>query len=132
MSTEIEVAKYQFQSWARRGISAHINEQDTLGNPAATLPANERASVPIGVSINGTPETPKNFALIGPGEIIGIHRDMVVRTEPRNWITNSEPNYLAFIEFYDEDFLWRYTPAKPEGEHRTARMKPLARIGDLP
>jgi hypothetical protein len=117
----IEVAKYQFQSWARKGISAHINEQDTLGNPAAVLPAGERASVPIGVSINATPqETPKNFALIGPGDIIGIHRDMVVRTEPRNWITNVEPNYLAFIEFYDEDFPWRYTPAKPQDE----RLRP--------
>ncbi|MGE0469551.1 MAG: hypothetical protein AB7L09_12295 [Nitrospira sp.] len=112
-----EVAKYQFQSWARKGISAHIIEQDTLGNPAAVLPAGERASVPIGVSINATPQTPKNFALIGPGDIIGIHRDMVVRTEPRNWITNVEPNYLAFIEFYDEDFPWRYTPAKPQAEH---------------
>jgi hypothetical protein len=113
----IEVAKYQFQSWARKGISAHIKEQDTLGNPAAVLPPNERASVPIGVSINATPQPAKDFALIGPGDIIGIHRDMVVRTEPRNWITNVEPNYLAFIEFYDDDFAWRYTPAKPEGEH---------------
>ena len=113
----IEVAKYQFQSWARKGISAHINEQDTLGNPAAFLPPNERASVPIGVSINATPQPAKDFALIGPGDIIGIHRDMMVRTEPRNWITNVEPNYLAFIEFYDEDFPWRYTPAKPEGDH---------------
>lgn len=111
------VAKYQFQSWARKGISAHIKEQDTLGNPADVLPPNERASVPIGVSINATPQPAKDFALIGPGDIIGIHRDMVVRTEPRNWITNVEPNYLAFIEFYDEDFPWRYTPAKPEGDH---------------
>jgi hypothetical protein len=113
----IEVAKYQFQAWARKGISAHINEQDTLGNPAAALPPNERASVPIGVSINATPQTPKNFALVGPGDIIGIHRDMIVRTEPRNWITNVEPNYLAFIEFYDEDFPWRYTPARPQSGH---------------
>src|SRR5437016_4268349 len=112
-----EVANYQFQSWVRRGISAQINEQDTLGNPAAALPSGERASVPIGVSINDTPEPPKDCALIGPGDIIGIHRDMVVRTEPHNWITNFEPNYLAFIEFYDEDFPWRYTPAKPEGDH---------------
>jgi hypothetical protein len=112
-----EVANYQFQSWVRRGISAQINEQDTLGNPAAALPSGERASVPIGVSINDTPEPSKDFALIGPGDIIGIHRDMVVRTEPHNWITNFEPNYLAFIEFYDEDFPWRYTPAKPEGDH---------------
>jgi hypothetical protein len=120
MATEIEVAKYQFQSWARRGIAAQINEQDTLGNPAATLPANERASVSIGVSINGTPETPKDFALIGPGDIIGLVREQIVRTEPRNRITNFEPNYLAFIEFYDEDFLWRFTPAKPDGE----RLRP--------
>lgn len=112
-----EVAKYQFQSWARKGISAHINEADTLGNPAAVLPANERASVPIGVVLNAQPQTPKNFALIGPGDIIGLHRDMIVRTEPRIWITNAEPNYLAFIEFYDEDFPWRYTPAKPQGDH---------------
>ena len=113
----VQVAKYQFQSWARKGISAHIKEQDTLGNPATVLPPNERASVPIGVSINSTPQTPKDFALIGPGDIIGVHRDMIVRTEPRNWITNVEPNYLAFIEFYDEDFPWRYTPAKPQGDH---------------
>ena len=112
----VEVAKYQFQSWARRGIAAHINEQDTLGNPSATLPANERATVPIGVSINNTPQTPKDFALIGPGDIIGVNREMIVRTEPRNWITNTEPNYLAFIEFYDEDFPWRYTPAKPDNQ----------------
>jgi hypothetical protein len=111
----LEVAKYQFQSWARRGISAHIKEPDTLG--ATAPPPGERASVPIGVSINTTPQTPKDFALIGPGDIIGIQRDMIVRTDPRNWITNVEPNYLPFIEFYDEDFAWRYTPAKPQGEH---------------
>lgn len=113
----IEVAKYQFQSWARKGISAHIKEQDTLGNPAVAPPPNERASVPIGVSINATPQPAKDFALIGPGDIIGVNRDMIVRTEPRNWITNVEPNYLAFIEFYDEDFPWRYTPAKPQGDN---------------
>src|ERR1044072_6920170 len=103
----IEVAKYQFQSWVRKGISTQISEQDALGNPAATLPPGERASVPIGVDVNSVPIDPKPFELIGPGDIIGIHRDMIVRTEPRNWITNFEPNYLAFIEFYDEDFCWR-------------------------
>ena len=35
----IEVAKYQFQSWVRKGIAAHINEQDTLGNPGRRLAA---------------------------------------------------------------------------------------------
>src|SRR5262245_49798421 len=112
----IEVAKYQFQSWVRKGIATQISEPDSLGNPAAVLPPGERASVAIGVSINSVPQDPKPFALIGPGDIIGIHRDMIVRTEPRHRIVNFEPNYLAFIEFYDEDFPWRYSPAKPDGE----------------
>ena len=34
-------------------------------------------------------------------------------------MTNFEPNYLPYIEFYDEDFPWRYTPAAPDlGLHR--------------
>jgi hypothetical protein len=58
----------------------------------------------------------KNFALGSPGDIIGINSDMIVRTEPSNWITDYEPNYLPFIEFYDEDFAWRYTPANGAGD----------------
>jgi len=115
-----EVARYRFQSWIRKGIASQISEQDVLGNPAAVLPAGERATVPIGVSINSAPQTAKSFALIGPADIVGVHRDMVVRTEPRANIVNFEPNYLAFIEFYDEDFVWRYSPARPAGE----RLRP--------
>ena len=48
--------------------------------------------------------------LYGPGDIIGIDRNAIVRTEPRNLVTNFETNYLPFVEFYDEDFPWRYTP----------------------
>jgi hypothetical protein len=113
----IEVAKYQFQSWLRKGIATQINEVDVLGNPAAPLPVGTRCTVPIGVAINSSPQGAKAFALIGPADIIGIQRDMVVRTEPRNGIVDLEPNYLAFIEFYDEDFPWRYSPARPNGEN---------------
>jgi hypothetical protein len=109
----IEIGRYQFHPWARRGIAANIAEGDDLGTgSAANL---ERAVVPIGVSLNGAGLS-KNFALISPGDIIGINSDMIVRTEPRNWITDYEPNYLAFVEFYDEDFAWRYTPAKAAGD----------------
>ncbi len=109
----ISVGRYTFSSWLRRGIGTRINQPDTLG--AGGSGVNERATVPIDVTLNGDAIN-KNFALIGPGDIIGINPQMVVRTEPRNWISNFEPNYLAFVEFYDEDFLWRYTPAHPNGE----------------
>ena len=109
----ITVGRYTFSSWLRRGIGNRIVQPDRLGAGGSGVP--ERATVPIDVSLNGTAIS-KSFALIGPGDIIGINPQMVVRTEPRNWISNFEPNYLAFIEFYDEDFLWRYTPARPTGE----------------
>src|SRR5258706_6107162 len=113
----VEIARYQFHSWARRGISANISEPDDLGQGNSTLV--ERAQVPISVKLNGG-EIPKTFSLIGPGDIIGINPDMIVRTDPLHWITDTEPNYLAFLEFYDEEFAWRYTPAAPQGE----RLRP--------
>jgi len=104
----IEVARYQFHSWARRGIAANITDADDLGT--GTVHTVERAQVPVDLKANAQPVT-KRFSLVGPGDVVGINREMVVRTEPLHWITDFEPNYLAFIEFYDEDFAWRYTPA---------------------
>ena len=34
-----------------------------------------------------------------------------MRTEPAKGVGNYEDNGLPYIEFYEEDFLWRYTPA---------------------
>jgi hypothetical protein len=113
----ITVAKYTFSAWLRKGIGNRITEPDNLGLGGGAV--KERAHVPVDVMLNTTP-VHKEFALIGPGDIIGLNPDMVVRTEPLNRITNFEPNYLPFIEFYDEDFLWRYTPARANGQ----RLRP--------
>src|SRR5438876_12066622 len=106
----ITVGRYTFSSWLRKGIGNRITELDHLG--AGTSATKERANISIDVILN-TETLHKEFALIGPGDIIGLNPQMVVRTEPLNWITDFEPNYLAFVEFYDEDFAWRYTPAAP-------------------
>ncbi len=105
----ITVGRYTFSSWLRKGIGNRITEPDHLG--VGTSATKERANISIDVLLN-TETVHKEFALIGPGDIIGLNPQMVVRTEPLNWITNFESNYLAFVEFYDEDFLWRYTPAR--------------------
>ncbi len=109
----ITVARYTFQSWLRKGIGNNINEVDNLST--GTSAVKERATVPVDININSS-GVHKNFALLGPGDVIGINPHVVVRTSPRNWVTNYEPNYLPFIEFYDEDFPWRYTPAKANGD----------------
>ena len=109
----ITVAKYTFSSWLRNGIGGNVNQTDNLADGSPSV--KERATVPVDVQINGQ-NIHKDFSLLGPGDIIGINPQMVVRTEPLNWITNFEPNYLPFIEFYEEDFIWRYTPAKANGD----------------
>jgi hypothetical protein len=108
----IELARYQFHAWSRRGISVDISDPDDLGQGTSTQI--ERAQVPIGVQLNGNAQT-KTFLLVGPGDIIGVNSNMIVRTDPLDGIMDFEPNYLAFLEFYDEEFIWRYTPAAPAG-----------------
>jgi hypothetical protein len=102
------IATYTFLPWLRQGIAAHIGQTDPLG---AGGPA-ERASIHLSLKVNGQDNFASNNVLLqGPGDVIGIHPDAIVRTEPRNWATDFQPNYLATIDFYDEDFPWRYTPA---------------------
>ena len=103
------IGTYTFLPWVRLGLANHI------GPGTATRPA-----VEVKVTIEGTGkggaavppvEVKRAVELYGPGDIIGVDAAQISRVEPPNWVTNFEPNYLAAIEFYDEDFPWRYTPA---------------------
>ena len=62
-----------------------------------------------------TADVDRDVQLYGPGDIVGLDPRAVVRIEPRDWITNYEPNFMPHVEFYDEDLPWRYTPAAPDG-----------------
>lgn len=106
---------YSFLPWTRQGLANRIAAVD--GDAAVKL----RAQIEVGLRLTSKRldggETPSDFTrptqLYGPGDVIGIDSRAIVRTEPRHFTTNFEPNYLAAIEFYDEDFPWRYTPAAP-------------------
>jgi hypothetical protein len=106
---------YSFLPWLRRGLANQIDPA-TFEGARATMQVNlEVRGTKIDGSGDATLPVQRRVALFGPGDILGIERRAIIRTEPRNWITNFEPNYLAAIEFYDEDFPWRYTPAAPAG-----------------
>jgi hypothetical protein len=106
----MSIAKYSFLPWLRRGLANRIAQPATA----------QRATLDVSLVLNDDPThtIPKQISLVGPADVIGINQQMIVRTEPRNWITDFEPNYLAFIEFYDEDFPWRYTPDIVKAGHR--------------
>src|SRR4029078_7282553 len=114
----MSLATYSFLPWARQGMGNHLKENDF--DPAVIL----RASVPVTLTLRGKSKADdsdiiatvsKDIQLYGPGDIAGIDAKAIVKVEPRNLITNFEPNFLPYVEFYDEDCPWRYTPAKASG-----------------
>jgi len=121
---EKTIARYSFLPWLRQGIATMIKEIDNLGIDDSDQ--GERAKVKISLDIKATDlgskekseSISKEINLYGPGDITGIDSRAVVRTDPRHWITDFEPNYFPLIEFYDEDFPWRFTPALANDEHR--------------
>ena len=106
------IGTYTFLPWVRQGLANQIGGVTAM-----------RPSVQVTLEIEGTNKgggtTPatvqRAVELYGPGDVIGIDAAQISRLEPPHWVTNFEPNYLVAIEFYDEDFSWRYTPAAPNG-----------------
>jgi hypothetical protein len=111
---------YTFLPWLRTGLTTRIRT-----DPGTA----ERASINVDLLLSGVPlsgRTPlvkpisQPVQLYGPGDVIGVDQRAITRTEPRTGITNFEPNFLAHIEFADEDFPWRYSPATQDSGHRLA------------
>jgi hypothetical protein len=117
MSTPPPLGRYHFQAWARRGIGASVTTADP-----GTLPDRASLDVQISLQVQGgqtpNPVLPPKITvqLYGPGDIGGIDPRMVIRTEPRQFTVNFEPNYLCGIEFDAPDFPWAFTPAAPHGD----------------
>ena len=110
------LATYSFLPWLRQGLSTGI-----AGVAGARATVTVELDL-VGAKVGGgedTTQATRTVALYGPGDITGVEGRAIVRSEPLSWITNFEPNYLPFVEFYDEDFPWRYTPMAPfEGARR--------------
>ncbi|EPH41320.1 hypothetical protein ABT390_28025 [Streptomyces aurantiacus] len=112
---------YSFLPWLRAGIATRIT-----GDPGTAA----RAALPVRLRISGEPlaggpliqDIERTVQLYGPGDVTGIDTRAISRREPRPGTTNYEPNHLAHIEFCDEDFPWRYSPAPPDDA--TKRLAP--------
>ena len=113
------LATYTFLPWLRQGISNKI-----VSDPTSKARATVQVKLKIkGRALSGSdPESivSRKIELYGPGDIIGIDKNAIVKNEPRNWMTNFESNYMPYIEFYDEDFPWRYSPSVVDND----RLRP--------
>jgi hypothetical protein len=119
--------EYSFIPWLRRGIANQIQTAAGAASRAALgVTVRVRSDTAPGLDVPSM-----TVSLIGPGDIIGMNAQMVFRTEPRATIANFEPNYLACVDFYDEDFPWRYTPDVPDTtRHRLTPWITLAVLNE--
>lgn len=97
------IGQYSFIPWYRKGLSSYIKSNNLNDG---------RASIEISLTFNSNSDLSgsQTISLKGPGDILNINPSSIIRTEPPNQVSNFEANYLPFVEFYEEDFPWRYTP----------------------
>ena len=106
-------------SWVRKGIGNQISEVDDLaqGNGAVL----ERPSVQLSMQLNATSVSDENnqikstqtkeFLIVGPGDVLNINSNSVMNFYPPSGHENFPVEYKPYIEFWEPDFAWRYTPA---------------------
>jgi hypothetical protein len=126
--------QYTFAPWIRRGIGARITERDRLGD--SVTGEVERARVQVALTVDYTPKAgaavrpviDKEVHLVGPGEIIGLKADAILRREPAPSTNTFPANALAYVDFFEEDLPWRYTPARAanplEPEESRHKLRP--------
>ncbi|MEO0532305.1 MAG: hypothetical protein AAF215_00350 [Cyanobacteria bacterium P01_A01_bin.123] len=99
----------KFLPYLRTGAATVI---DTVDN--ANSPAHFRTTATV--AVNGTPvSTP--IHLFGPGDVIGLDQNQILRREPAPEEVDFEPNYFPMVELREADLPWRFTPtqADPDG-----------------
>ena len=85
---------YRFLPWARRGLGVGVT------GSGSRLPA--RGRLPVSLDVNAVPVS-VGVETYGPGDVTGIDRRAVLRTDPSAGATDFEPNYLAAVEFDPPD-----------------------------
>lgn len=123
-----ELAYYSFLPWLRQGLAAGISEADLQGAEPDSGAQEGRAALAVAVTLRTTDEgdgstaeheVSKTLSIMGPQDVAAIGSEAFVRTYPRAGVNNFESNGLPYIEFYQEDFLWRFSPATASGSGGT-------------
>jgi hypothetical protein len=100
--------KFTFLPWIRKGLAKAISQTEASANPASYRP-----SITARVDLQSTTIT-KEIQIQSAADVLRINPSAILRMDPIEGSAEMEDNYLASIEFYDEDLPWRFTPAQPD------------------
>ncbi|MGE3177929.1 MAG: hypothetical protein AB7O32_10705, partial [Vicinamibacterales bacterium] len=104
-------AGFTFVPWVQRGLARSIRLADA---PATALAS--RITLPVGLQVEGVGDLTTTVRLYGPGDVTGLDRRQIARTDPRPGTSTFEAGYMPAIEFARADLPWLFTPAAPDGE----------------
>jgi len=116
-----EFNSYYFP-WVRKGLGTYIDEKESLGQdgmilcrPELTVKSkyNVRHNLPEEgqAAEESTVILEKTVKFNGPGDVLRINTSAVMKVHPEAGSEGFPVQYLPYIEFWEPDFLWRYTPA---------------------
>ncbi|MEM7703302.1 MAG: hypothetical protein AAF251_15300 [Pseudomonadota bacterium] len=96
-----------FVDFYRRGLANLA--RPSASEPRASFGVQVKASA-SGLGPTSTRTEQQTVSLQGAADVIGLSRGLIARREPPPNITDFEPNQLAFVEFYEPDLPWRFSP----------------------
>ncbi|MCI4350595.1 MAG: hypothetical protein L3K15_03670 [Thermoplasmata archaeon] len=112
---------YGFYSFVRQGLAATITTPPVGG----AVPLRYQLQVEIDLSgqplpgaSNPTRAPVTTVSLVGPGDVVGVHPNQFIRSEPKDGTPSFESNRLAAVELSDASFPWIFTPAGPDSAGR--------------
>ena len=122
--------KYYFP-WVRKGLELKEGdmELDTLCESGAISTKKERPSILISAKYDVTPpnggsklplSVSKQIDIISSGDILNVNPKAVSKTVPARGHHGFAVELYPYIELWEPDFPWRYTPALPKNN----RLRP--------
>lgn len=111
------MANIYIYPYLRKGISCNINSSGTSNQRRADI------KVKLGLELNDTTTDNSNIQeidgqtiqLMGPADIKSIStRAINMVSPPENTEVKLFKEYMPFIEFFEEDLPWRYTPVQTD------------------
>src|SRR5690606_29327064 len=104
------VSDIEFRGWQRRSVALDGLAPGAHGRLQGTL----ELTAQVAGQADVVEEVP--VALSGPGDVAGLARGAVLRTNPPDGAQNVDGEYCAFVEFHSPDLPWRYSPQAPSGD----------------
>lgn len=123
--------KVYILSYLRKGLINNIKKDDT------NVGKSKRAEVNVELLVNAKDaktgqEDSRKYAgqtieLLGPSDVRSISPKAIIRVSPaESSDVRMNASYMPYMEFYEEDLPWRYTPFAPESPNFFPWMRLIA------